>query len=127
LSNETDVPANASDLDEEKVVNAPKLVAGVLRFATNTPRMPDKSKGICSNLGDALNYSVNPLTGQYTTVPIDGGGFAPTMTYGITEIGGKPYLATLGGEGCPTCAAKDSQLIPGNRRKVYWFYKTDEE
>lgn len=127
LSHETDVPANTSDLDEEKVVNAPRLVGGVLKFATNTPRLPDTSKGICSNLGDALNYSVNPLTGIYTSVPIEGGGLPPTITSGIVMIGDNPYYAEIGGAKRPTDPTKISQPIPGNRRKVYWYYPTDDQ
>lgn len=127
LSHETDAPANASDLDEEKVVNAPRIVGGVLKFATNTPRLPDKSKGICSNLGDALNYAVNPLSGHYSTVPIDGGGLPPTITAGIVMIGDKPYYAEIGGGLRPTDPTKISQPIPGSRRKVYWYYNADPQ
>ncbi|MFC5300494.1 PilC/PilY family type IV pilus protein [Azospira restricta] len=142
LKNETDA---TTTLDEEKTVNSPQVVGGVMFFATNTPQRPDTSLGICSNLGQALGYAVDPYTGlpafnrdntSGTTKAVNyaatltGGGLSPTVTSGVVMIGGKPYYGIIGGggggvEGGVIRSDKVNQNPPGMRKKVYWFYRAD--
>jgi type IV pilus assembly protein PilY1 len=130
--------------DEEKTVNAPQVVGGVVYFASNTPQTPDISQGICSNLGQALGYAVNPYTGlpvfdrdgsgltnanNYASI-FEGGGLPPTVTSGVVMIGGQPYYGIIGAGGPGTSGSslggsEVKQVLPPTRKKVYWYYKVD--
>jgi hypothetical protein len=136
--------------NEEKAVNAAKVVAGTVFFATNTPNSPNPSAGICSNLGEALGYAVDPLTGlpainrdgstssgvaTYTTTDyatkFSGGGLPPTVTAGVVSIGGTPYRFIIGGGGESVTAAssiggaRNVVNVSGTRTRLYWSYGAD--
>lgn len=141
LKNDADANGSA---DEEKTVNAPQVVGGILYFATNTPQTPNISQGICSNLGQALGYAVNPYTGlpnydrnsdgtyranDYAAI-FNGGGLPPTVTSGVVMIGGQPYYGIIGGGGSGTGGNAQGgdevkQDLPTTRKKVFWYYGAD--
>lgn len=135
---------------EEKSVNAAKVVGGVTFFATNVPVTPDTSAGVCSNLGVALGYAVNPFTGMpalnrdnsvsggaatYTqsdyATTFSGGGLPPTVTSGVVTVGGTPYRFIIGsgGSGLTSASAVAGQRsilnLKGTRSRLYWSYGAD--
>ncbi len=135
---------------EEKVVNAPRLVGGVVFFATSTPAAPDASVGICTNLGEALGYAINPFTGlpainrdgsesggQPTLTAVDyatkfaGGGLPPTVTAGVVTVGRTPYRFVIGSGGetltseSSIAGARTILDIRGTRTKLFWSYGAD--
>lgn len=136
--------------NEEKSVNAAKVVAGVVFFATNTPVSPNPSAGVCSNLGEALGYAVDPFTGMpainrddstsggvatYTSVDFatkfSGGGLPPTVTAGVVSIGGTPYRFIIGSGGdtltsaSSIAGARSVINLRGTRSRLYWSYGAD--
>ncbi|MBI5898187.1 MAG: hypothetical protein HZB40_03045 [Rhodocyclales bacterium] len=141
----------ASNLTEEKTVNAARVVAGTVFFGTNSPVLPNPSAGICSNLGEALGYAVDPFTGlpafnrdgsvngsgQATLTATDyatkfvGGGLPPTVTSGVVTIGGTPYRFAIGtGSATLTSASsigggRVTLNLTGTRTKLYWSYGAD--
>ena len=127
------------------------MVAGTVFFGTNTPVLPNPSAGICSNLGEAFGYAVDPFTGlpainrdgsvdgsgdatftatDYATKFV-GGGLPPTVTSGVVTIGGTPYRFVIGsGSDSLTSAssiggAKVTLSLTGTRTKLYWSYGAD--
>ncbi len=143
--------STASSLSEEKTVNAARVVAGTVFFATNSPVVPNPSAGICSNLGEALGYAVAPFTGQpafnrddsvdgsgtptYTATDyatkFAGGGLPPTVTTGVVTIGGTPYRFAIGTgstdvTSASSIAGTEVKLnLTGTRTKLYWSYGAD--
>jgi type IV pilus assembly protein PilY1 len=136
--------------NEEKAVNAARVVAGTVFFASNTPVSPNPSAGICSNLGEALGYAVDPFTGMpafnrdgstssgaatYTAADyatkFSGGGLPPTVTAGVVSIGGTPYRFIIGsGSESLTSAssiagARSVVQLTGTRTRLYWSYGAD--
>ena len=136
--------------NEEKSVNSAKVVAGVVFFATNTPVSPNPSAGVCSNLGEALGYAVDPFTGlpainrdestsggvaTYTSVDyatkFSGGGLPPTVTAGVVSIGGTPYRFIIGSGGdtltsaSSIAGARSVINLRGTRSRLYWSYGAD--
>lgn len=137
--------------NEEKTVNSARVVAGTVFFASNTPVAPNPSAGVCSNLGEALGYAVNPFTGMpafnrddsvdgsgaatYTTADYGtrfaGGGLPPTVTAGVVSIGGTPYRFIIGsGSDSQTSAssisgARSVVTLTGTRTRLYWSYGAD--
>jgi type IV pilus assembly protein PilY1 len=91
----------------EKVVNAPRTVAGATLFSTNMPVPvdPDDSTICEANLGEARSYRINAFTGGGEYATFDGGGFPPTVVAGVVnvEVGGKtvqlPFVIGGGGSG----------------------------
>jgi type IV pilus assembly protein PilY1 len=135
---------------EEKAVNAAKVVAGTVYFASNVPVTPNTSAGICSNLGTALGYAVNPFTGApainrddsatvdgntYTqadyATKFSGGGLPPTVTAGVVTVGGTPYRFIIGsgGSGLTSASSVSGQRniinLRGTRSRLYWSYGAD--
>ncbi|NJD34318.1 MAG: hypothetical protein FIA96_05705 [Betaproteobacteria bacterium] len=135
---------------EEKLVNSPKVEQGIVYFATNTPQKGETEKGICSNLGVALAYAIDPFTGLpafnrngdvydgkavYTAVDyaakVAGGGLPPSVTSGTVKIGEEFYSAAIGTGGTKE-ESKSSQegertdfQISTRRNRVYWRYGAD--
>lgn len=149
----TDTDADATTWDEEKTVNAPRVVTGVVFFGTNTPQKPDTSKGICSNLGVAQGYAIDPFSGMpvfnrdgsvdasgnstfsqndYAAV-YDGAGLPPTVTAGPVDIGGDRYRFLIGGGGTgkesksAVQATRVDAPLSGTRTKVYWYYQAEDK
>lgn len=143
-------PDGNGSRNEEKAVNAARVVAGTVFFATNTPVSPSPSTGICSNLGEALGYAVDPFTGMpafnrdgstssgaatYTAADyatkFSGGGLPPTVTAGVVSIGGTPYRFIIGsGSETTTSAssiagARSVVQLTGTRTRLYWSYGAD--
>lgn len=143
--------STASSLSEEKTVNAARVVAGTVFFGTNSPVLPNPSAGICSNLGEAFGYAVDPFTGlpainrdgsvdgsgaatftatDYATKFV-GGGMPPTVTSGVVTIGGTPYRFVIGsGSSSLTSASsigggKVNLSLTGIRTKLFWSYGAD--
>lgn len=136
---------------EEKVVNAARLIGGVVFFATSTPAAPNPAAGVCSNLGEALGYAVDPFTGlpainrdgsatsdgtaTFTSVDyatrFAGGGLPPTVTAGVVTIGGTPYRFIIGsgGTGVESASSIAGQrnilTLKGVRTRLYWSYGAD--
>lgn len=136
---------------EEKTVNQARVIGGVAFFATNTPVAPDPSKGICTNLGEALGYAVDPFTGlpainrdasvddngtaTYTSADyatqFAGGGLPPTVTAGVVSIGDTPYRFIIGSGGDALTSAssiagqRNILNIKGIRSRLYWSYGAD--
>lgn len=111
--------------NEEKTVNRGLLTGGTLYFSTNTPQSPDLSKGVCTNLGEACGYAVDPFTGmpkiKRTAVgtvdsriyedycaPFQGGGLPPTATAGFVKVGDETYAYSLGTGGSSPLAYWDT-------------------
>ena len=142
--------ASTTVISEEKTVNQARVVGGVAFFATNTPVAPDPSQGICTNLGEALGYAVNPFTGlpainrdgstnngaaTYTSADyatqFAGGGLPPTVTAGVVSVGGTPYRFVIGSGGAALTSAssiagqRNILNIKGNRSRLYWSYGAD--
>jgi type IV pilus assembly protein PilY1 len=136
--------------NEEKTVNAAKVIGGIVNFATNTPVSPNPSAGVCSNLGQALSYAVDPLTGMpafnrdgstsdgsatYTATDFStvfaGGGLPPTAVFGTVLVGGEPVNICIGcgssGSGDTTVftPTDPSPKLTGIRTKLYWSYGAD--
>lgn len=136
--------------NEEKAVNAARVVAGTVFFATNTPVSPNPGAGVCSNLGEALGYAVDPFTGlpainrdgstssgSATFTSVDyatkfaGGGLPPTVTAGVVSIGGTPYRFIIGSGGeavtsaSSIAGARSVINLTGTRTKLYWSYGAD--
>lgn len=135
---------------EEKAVNAPRVVGGVVYFATSTPAAPNPSAGICTNLGEALGYAVDPFTGlpainrdsstsggaatlnatDYAT-KFAGGGLPPTVTAGVVTVGGTPYRFVIGSGGDTLTSAssisgqRNILTLKGTRSRLYWSYGAD--
>lgn len=133
--------------DEEKLVNAPRVVSGLVLFGTNTPQLPDTSRGVCSNLGEARAYAVNPFTGAPSfdrdgdgdydqndyAAEVVGGGLPPTVTSGVVGIDGSFYRFVIGAGGTgtvsasPIAGARNPISLRGVRSRVFWYYQTDEK
>lgn len=131
--------------DEEKLVSAPKVISGMVLFGTNTPQTADTSSGVCSNLGQARSYAINPLTGlpsfdrdgngtysyQDLSAKVTGGGLPPTVTGGVVKIGEGFYrfLIGAGGSGTvsasPIAGAKNPVTVTGPRSRLFWSYDAD--
>ena len=136
--------------NEENTVNAARVVAGTVFFATNTPVAPNPSGGVCSNLGEALGYAVDPFTGMpafnrddstsggvatYTlsdyAARVSGGGLPPTVTAGVVSIGGTPYRFCIGICGddttaaSPVAGARSTINLTGTRTRLFWSYGAD--
>lgn len=111
--------------NEEKTVNRGLLTGGTLYFSTNTPQSPDLSRGVCTNLGEACGYAVDPFTGmpkikrtEVGTVdsrtyedycaPFQGGGLPPTATAGFVKVGDETYAYSLGTGGSKPLAYWDT-------------------
>lgn len=143
-------PDGSGSRNEEKTVNSAKVVAGTVFFATNTPISPSPSTGICSNLGEALGYAIDPLTGlpainrdgstsgstaTYSTADyatkFSGGGLPPTVTAGVVTIGGTPYRFIIGSGGdsitsaSSIAGARNVVTVKGTRSRLYWSYGAD--
>lgn len=120
---------------EEKMVDVPIFSGGYVRFATNSPQQPDPGSGVCSNLGQAREYAINPLTGlaagvadgdqfsvdNFSTV-VAGGGLPPSITSGVVQIGERFVKFDTRGAGG---TARDPVNASSRRNKVYWFYRAD--
>jgi type IV pilus assembly protein PilY1 len=141
-------PNNTTTNNEEKVVNQARVVGGVAYFATSTPALPDVSANICSNLGEARGYAVDPFTGlpavnrtdldgantfsesDYST-KFSGGGLPPTVTAGVVTIGGTPYRFIIGSGGSSVTSAssiagsRNIITLRGTRSRLYWSYGAD--
>ncbi|MDP2826849.1 MAG: PilC/PilY family type IV pilus protein [Sulfuritalea sp.] len=136
--------------NEEKAVNAARVVAGTVFFATNTPMSPNTAAGVCSNLGEALGYAVDPFTGlpainrdestsggtaSYTSVDyatkFSGGGLPPTVTAGVVTIGRTPYRFIIGSGGSKLVSAssiagaRSVVTLTGTRTRLFWSYGAD--
>jgi type IV pilus assembly protein PilY1 len=143
-------PTASGTPGEEKAVNQARVVGGIAFFATNTPVAPDPSKGVCTNLGEALGYAVDPFTGlpainrdastsgglpTYTgtdyATQFAGGGLPPTVTAGVVSIGGTPYRFIIGSGGSALTSAssiagqRNILNIKGIRSRLYWSYGAD--
>ena len=129
--------------NEEKTVNAAKVIGGVVFFATNTPISPNVNAGVCSNLGQALGYAVDPISGMpainrdgstssgvatYTATDfasvLQGGGMPPTAVSGTVTPGGEPINFCLGCEDTFT-PSDPTPVLTGIRTKLYWSYGAD--
>ncbi|MDP1983032.1 MAG: PilC/PilY family type IV pilus protein [Sulfuritalea sp.] len=143
-------PDGNGSRNEEKSVNAARVVAGTVFFATNTPVSPNPSAGICTNLGEALGYAVDPFTGlpainrdgstsngtdtftatDYAT-KFAGGGLPPTVTAGVVSIGGTPYRFIIGSGGeavtsaSSIAGARSVLNLTGTRTRLFWSYGAD--
>lgn len=120
---------------EEKLVDVPIFSGGFVRFATNSPQQPDRTTGVCSNLGQAREYAINPLTGladgvsdgstfsvdNFSTV-ITGGGLPPSITSGVVIIGERYVKFDTRGAGG---TGRDPVHASARRNKVYWYYRAD--
>lgn len=136
--------------NEEKTVNAGKVIGGKIFFATNTPVSPNVSAGVCSNLGQALSYALDPLTGMpafnrddstsggtatYTATDFStvfvGGGLPPTAVSGTVMVGGEPVNICIGcggkgNDGTTVFTPTDpSPELTGIRTRLYWSYGAD--
>lgn len=132
--------------NEEKMVSAPKVISGMVLFGTSTPRGANPTAGICSNLGEALAYAVDPFTGMpkfdrdnngtltqadYAAV-VSGGGLPPSVTAGVVGIGDSFYRFVIGGGGealstpSAIAGARNPISLRGTRSRVYWYYPVDE-
>lgn len=123
------------DKGEEKLVDVPIFSGGFVRFATNSPEQPDRTSGKCSNLGQAREYAINPLTGladgvndgdrfnvaNFSTV-ITGGGLPPAITSGVVIIGERYVKFDTRGAGG---TGRDPVHASARRNKVYWYYRAD--
>jgi Tfp pilus tip-associated adhesin PilY1 len=132
--------------DEEKMVSAPKVVGGVAFFGTNTPQTPDVNAGVCSNLGVARAYAIDPFSGAPSidrnndgvfdgadfAASIVGGGLPPSVTAGIVKVGDSFFRFVIGAGGnkedtpSPVDAAKGATVPAGPRSRVYWYYPADD-
>lgn len=136
---------------EEKLVNSPKIEQGVVYFSTNTPQGADVNNGVCSNLGTALAYAIDPFTGlpafnRDQTVDINGkrtysandyaskvagGGLPPSVTSGTVKIGEEFYRASIGtgGTGKESKSAQEGERtdfsVPASKTSIYWLYGAD--
>jgi len=136
--------------NEEKTVNAAKVIGGIVFFATNTPVSPNVSAGVCSNLGQALSYALDPITGMpafnrddstsggtatftatdFATV-FAGGGLPPTAVSGTVMVGGEPVNICIGcggkgDDGTTVFTPTDpSPQLTGIRTRLYWSYGAD--
>jgi type IV pilus assembly protein PilY1 len=137
--------------NEEKAVNSARVVAGTVFFATNTPKTPNTAAGVCTNLGEALGYAVDPFTGlpalnrdgstsggtatytaaDYATT-FAGGGLPPTVTAGVVTIGGTPYRFIIGSGGetltsaSSIAGARSVLNLKGTRTRLFWSYGADD-
>lgn len=136
--------------NEEKTVNAAKVIGGIVFFATNTPVSPNVNGGICSNLGQALSYALDPITGMpafnrddstsggvatYTATDFAtvfaGGGLPPTAVSGTVMVGGEPVNICIGcggkgDDGTTVFTPTDpSPQLTGIRTRLYWSYGAD--
>lgn len=132
--------------DEEKLVSAPQVISGTVFFGTNTPQEASASAGVCSNLGQARSYAVNPFTGlaafdrdgngsltSYSDLSarVTGGGLPPTVTGGVVKIGEGFYRFLIGAGGTgtvsasPIAGAKNPITVTGPRSRLYWSYGAD--
>ncbi|MDA8260135.1 MAG: PilC/PilY family type IV pilus protein [Betaproteobacteria bacterium] len=144
-------PDGAGVRNEEKAVNSARVVAGTVFFATNTPMTPDTAAGVCTNLGEALGYAVDPFTGlpalnrdgstsggtatytaaDYATT-FAGGGLPPTVTAGVVTIGGTPYRFIIGSGGETLTSAssiggaRSVINLTGTRTRLFWSYGADD-
>lgn len=142
---------NAYNWWEEKLVNSPRVDQGIVYFATNTPQGADVSKGVCSNLGTARDYAIDPFTGlpAFNRVTIDdvngtatytaldyastvaGGGLGASATFATVKIGTDFYRAAIGagGRGETSKSSQESERtdfdISSQRTKIYWLYGAD--
>lgn len=122
-------------MGEEKLVDVPVFSGGFVRFATNSPEQPDRESGKCSNLGQARQYAINPLTGladgansgdrfnvdNFSTV-MTGGGLPPAITSGVVVIGERYVKFDTRGAGDTD---RDPVHASARRNKVYWYYRAD--
>ena len=120
----------------EKVVNAASTVAGFTYFGTNKPNIPGTSS-CTADLGEAKGYSMNPFTGDDTSVVYDGGGLPPTAVSGLVtvKVNGVDKLIQfcIGCGGNPNSVGADSKTSIGGgkvtpavstkRNKTYWYLK----
>lgn len=132
--------------DEEKLVSAPRVISGTVYFGTSTPQAANPTAGVCSNLGQARSYAVNPFTGlgsfdrtgdglvtSYNdlSAKVTGGGLPPTVTGGVVKIGDGYYrfLIGAGGTGAvsasPIAGAKNPVTVTGPRSRLFWSYDVD--
>jgi len=110
----------------------------------------NSNTGVCSNLGEALGYAVDPFTGlpainrdastsggtaTYTSLDyatkFTGGGLPPTVTAGVVSIGGTPYRFIIGSGGTtltsdsPIAGTRSVLNLTGTRTRLYWSYGAD--
>lgn len=144
LNFKTTVDAD-STRDEEKLVSAPRVNSGMVLFGTNTPQAANPSAGVCTNLGQAKSYAINPLTGmpsfdrdgngtysyQDLAATVTGGGLPPTVTGGVVKIGDGFYRFLIGAGGTstvsssPIAGAKNPVTVSGPRSRLFWSYGAD--
>lgn len=126
--------------NEEKTVNKGLLNSGVLYFATNTPQAPNLSAGVCTNLGQACAYAVDPFSGlpkykrtavgtaesrtydDYCSV-FEGGGLPPSATSGFVNVGDETYAYLQGTGGTPPRPAdwdidQDGDIDEEDKKKI---------
>lgn len=135
LNNQLKLKGNSCPKGEEKLVDQPVFSGGYIKFATNAPRAPDVSSGICTNLGQARQYIVNPLTGlgkgveEGDTYSIDafstalrGDGLPPSITSGVVKVGERYVKFDTRGAGG---TERDAVNASPRRNRVYWYYQVD--
>lgn len=134
LNNQLTLDGNSCPKGEEKMVDQPVFSGGYVKFATNAPRAPDVTSGICSNLGQAREYMINPLTGLGRGVregdqfSVDGfstaltDGYTPEQTAGVVQIGERFVKFETRGAGG---TGRDPVNASARRNRVYWHYQVD--
>lgn len=135
LNNQLKLKGNSCPKGEEKLVDQPVFSGGYIKFATNAPRAPDVSSGVCTNLGQARQYIVNPLTGlgkgvkegdtfsigAFSTA-LRGDGLPPSITSGVVKIGERYVKFDTRGAGG---TERDPVYASARRNRVYWYYQVD--
>jgi type IV pilus assembly protein PilY1 len=119
----------------EKVVNAPTTVAGYTYFGTNQPTAPS-ANSCTANLGIARGYSIQPLTGIYTSSEFEGGGLPPSPVSGLVNVivmvNGVPTTKLVpfmigggGGSGSDSSSSlggkKPTINVKTSRHRAYWY------
>jgi type IV pilus assembly protein PilY1 len=106
----------------EKVINQPITFGGVTYFSTNRPLPPDG--GSCSRAQNR-SYSVPLVCRPPTYRNLIGDGLPPSPVVGYVDVGGGKLVPfVIGGPNDKNSAIEVNRaqiLIPGKRKRSYWF------
>jgi type IV pilus assembly protein PilY1 len=121
----------------EKVVNAPRVTAGVVYLGTNMPSAPE-ANSCSSTLGKAYVYPIKPFSCE-APVPQEfaGGGLPPSPVSGVVNITGEdgvvrqvPFIIGGGIQGCVGADCSGGSAlgggrpvinVPTTRTRTYWY------
>jgi type IV pilus assembly protein PilY1 len=109
----------------EKVINQPITFGGITYFSTNRPLPP--GGGSCSRAQNR-SYSVPLVCRPPTYRNLIGDGLPPSPVVGYVDVGGGKLVPfVIGGPNDKNSAIEVNRaqiLIPGKRKRSYWFMDT---